>query len=154
GGSAVGLWADRVAGRFMPDAALATRPGRIVMRLATAIGGYRDHGHILGRVMALSFVVQVVRILLAWAIGHGLGLTVPLKYYWVFMPLNILVILLPLSIGGFGLPQGTMIWTLGPLGVDPTRAFLLSTLFVAAGIIGNLPGAWMYLTGRRPVARP
>ena len=153
-GSAVGLWADRLAGRLMPDAALATRPGRIVMRLATAIGAYRDRGRILGRVMVLSLVVQVVRILLAWAIGHGLGLAIPLKYYWVFMPLNILVILLPLSVGGFGLPQGTMIWTLGPFGVDPTRAFLLSTLFVGAGIIGNLPGAWMYLTGRRPAARP
>ena len=152
-GSLVGMWADRLATSLMPPAALHTRPGRIVMRLATAIGDYRRHGGLLGRVMALSFVVQAVRILLAWSIGYGLGLTLPLKYYWVFMPLNILVILLPLSMGGFGLPQGTMIWTLGPLGVDPTRAFLLSTLFVAAGIVGNIPGAWMYLTGSRTPAR-
>jgi len=72
------------------------------------------------------------------------------------MPINILVILLPLSIGGFGLPQGTMIWTLAPLGVDATAAFLLSTLFVGLGIVGNLPGIWLFLTGpaRAPQVKP
>jgi hypothetical protein len=65
------------------------------------------------------------------------------------MPLNILVILLPVSLGGFGLPQGTMVWTLAPLGVDATPAFLLSTLFVSLGIVGNLPGAWLYVMGAR-----
>ena len=146
-GGALGFWADRLAARLMPAVALGTRPGRVVMRLASAVAAYRNHGQLLARVMGLSFTVQAVRILLAWVIGHGLGLTLPLSYYWVFMPLNILIILLPLSMGGFGLPQGAMIWTLGPLGVDPTRAFLLSTLFVAAGIVGNIPGAWMYVRG-------
>jgi glycosyltransferase 2 family protein len=119
----------------------------MAVRLADGLSAYRAHGHILGRVAVLSFLVQALRIVLAWVLGQGLGILVPFRYYWVFMPLNILVILLPVSLGGFGLPQGTMVWTLGPLGVEPTAAFLLSSLFVGLSIIGNLPGAWMYLTG-------
>jgi len=146
-GSVAGLWADRVVATLMPDALRHTWPGRTAVRLAEALSAYRAHGHILGRVAVLSFLVQALRIVLAWVLGQGLGILVPFRYYWVFMPLNILVILLPISLGGFGLPQGTMVWTLGPLGVEPTAAFLLSSLFVGLSIIGNLPGAWMYLTG-------
>ena len=94
-------------------------------------------------------VVQAVRITLAWSIGQGLGITLPFGDYWVFMPLNILIILLPLSLGGFGLPQGAMVWTLGPFGVGPTEAFLLSLLFVLAGVVGNIPGALLYAFGSR-----
>lgn len=101
----------------------------------------------LWSVAALSMVVQAVRISIAWSIGQGLGIALPFSYYWVFMPLNILIILLPLSLGGFGLPQGAMIWTLGPFGVAPTDAFLLSLLFVFAGVVGNLPGVFLYVLG-------
>jgi uncharacterized membrane protein YbhN (UPF0104 family) len=153
-GSLAGLWADQVVNRVMPDALRHTWPGRMAVRLAGALAAYRAHGHVLGRVAILSFTVQALRIVLAWVLGRGLGIDVPFRYYWVFMPINILVILLPISLGGFGLPQGTMIWTLGPLGVEPTAAFLLSTLFVGIGIIGNLPGAWLYLTGPSAPPRP
>lgn len=152
-GSVAGLWADRIVASLMPDALRHTWPGRMAVRLAGALSAYRAHGHILGRVAVLSFLVQALRIVLAWVLGQGLGIPVPFRYYWVFMPINILVILLPISLGGFGLPQGTMVWSLGPLGVEPTRAFLLSTLFVGLGIIGNLPGAWLYLSGPA-AARP
>jgi hypothetical protein len=119
-----------------------------VRRFADALAVYRRHPGVLWRVASLSLAVQAVRISLAWAIGAGLGIDVPFKYYWVFMPLNILVILVPLSLGGFGLPQGAMVWSLRPLGVAPTEAFLLSLLFVLAGVVGNLPGAVIYLSGR------
>lgn len=146
-GSVVGLFADVWATRLLPARLHDTRLGRAVLSVATAMAAYRGHGRVLGGVALLSLVVQAGRILLAWVLGRGLGIDVPFKYYWVFMPLNILVILLPLSLGGFGLPQGTMVWTLGPLGVSPTLAFLLSSLFVGAGIVGNLPGILLYLVG-------
>lgn len=147
-GSIAGLFADRWVLRLMPSGLRLTRAGRILERTALALAAYRDHGHVLARVAVLSFAVQGIRIVLAFVLGRGLGIDVPFRYYWVFMPLNILVVLLPLSLGGFGLPQGTMVWTLAPLGVAPTAAFLLSTLFVGAGLVGNLPGAWLYMSGR------
>jgi len=130
------------------------RVAQALLRVSDAMASYRTHGATLLQVAGLSVAVQANRIVLAWVLGLGLGLTLPFSYYWVFMPLNILVILLPLSIGGFGLPQGAMIWTLAPLGVDATAAFLLSTLFVGIGIIGNLPGAWMYLRGADQPSQP
>jgi glycosyltransferase 2 family protein len=146
-GALAGLFADRLVTRLLPEAARRVWLGRAVVRLSDALASYRGHGGALKRVAVLSLAVQSLRILLAWVLGLGLGIALPFSYYWVFMPINILVILLPVSVGGFGLPQGTMIWTLAPLGVDATAAFLLSTLFVGIGIIGNLPGIWLYLRG-------
>lgn len=147
GGSVAGLFADRILERVIPAWWRHSWGGRMSTRLGEALGAYRQHGGALTWVATLSIAVQALRIVLAWVLGRGLGIDLPFSYYWVFMPLNILVILLPLSVGGFGLPQGTMVWTLGPLGVPATPAFLLSTLFVGISVLGNLPGAVLYAAG-------
>ena len=123
---------------------------RRLLRLADAVAGYRDHRGALATVMAWSIVVQVLRITQAYLLGLGLGLTVPFGYYLVFMPLGLLMLLLPVSVSGFGVPQGVIVWLLRPQGVAEPLAFALSTLIVLTGLAGNLPGLWLYLTGRRP----
>ena len=147
-GTFAALHANRAINHMTTAAMRTTWPGRQVTRLGEAVAGYRSHKSLLIRVAGLSLVVQAGRIVLAWLIGVSLGIALPFGYYWAFMPLNILIILLPLSVGGFGLPQGAMVWTLQPLGVAATDAFLLSVLFVGTGVVGNLPGAWMFATGR------
>ena len=92
---------------------------------------------------------RLLRILQAYGLGLGLGLTVPFTYYLVFMPIGLLMLLLPISISGFGLPQGVMVWLLRPLGVPDELSLALSTLIVLSGLFGNLPGALLYLR-RRP----
>lgn len=144
------LHADWIMERWLPQSFRKTSLGMKLESFAAAFATYRQAPVALFTVMMLSLAVQTTRILLAWVIGEGLGITLPFRYYWVFMPLNILLILLPLSLGGFGLPQGAMVWTLGPLGVGQTEAFLLSLLFVLAGIVGNLPGAVLYALGQAP----
>ena len=92
-----GLFAD-VIGRWLPAALRQTWLGQTTLRLGNALGAYRSRTDIIWRVAALSCVVQGVRVLLAWVIGAGLGITLPFAYYWVFMPLNILLTLLPFSV--------------------------------------------------------
>jgi uncharacterized membrane protein YbhN (UPF0104 family) len=99
--------------------------------------------------MAWSLVVQFLRITQAYLLGLGLGLTVPFSYYLLFMPVGLLILLLPISISGFGLPQGVIVWLLRPAGVDDSTAFALSTLIVLTGLAGNLPGLWLWLSRRR-----
>ena len=44
----------------------------------------------------------------------------PFGYYLLFMPLGLLALLLPVSVSGFGVPQGVIVWLLRPQGV-PSR---------------------------------
>ncbi len=89
---------------------------RRLLRLADAVAAYREHRGTLVAVMAWSIVVQLLRIVQAWLLGLGLGLTVPFSYYLLFMPLGLLALLLPISVSGFGVPQGVIVWLLRPVG--------------------------------------
>ena len=143
------FWADAVIRAVVPDERHSGAVTRRLLRVADAMAGYRGHRGTLAVVMAWSIVVQVLRITQAYLLGVGLGLTVPFGYYLLFMPLGLLALLLPVSVSGFGVPQGVIVWLLRPQGVAEPLAFALSTLIVLTGLAGNLPGLWLYLTGRR-----
>jgi uncharacterized membrane protein YbhN (UPF0104 family) len=149
GACAVLFWADRVVRLLLPAAWRLGAPGRRLLTWTDALGAYRAHRGTLLVVFALSLIVQVLRVLEAYVLGRGLGIPVPFGYYLVFMPVGLLMLLLPVSISGFGLPQGVIVWMLRPQGVPDAHAFALSTLIVLSGLVGNLPGAWLYLRASR-----
>ena len=124
---------------------------RRLLRLTDAVGRYRDRRGALIHVLVWSIIVQVLRITQAYILGLGLGMTVPLTYFLLFMPLALLLLLLPVSISGFGLPQGGIVWMLQPMNVPESQAFALSTLIVLTGLAGNLPGLILWLRARNPV---
>jgi len=122
---------------------------RRVLRLTDAVGRYRDRRGVLVHVLAWSIVVQVMRITQAYVLALGLGMTVPFTYFLLFMPLALLLLLLPISISGFGLPQGGIVWMLQPMGVPEPQALALSTLIILTGLAGNVPGLYLWLRERR-----
>jgi glycosyltransferase 2 family protein len=69
--------------------------------------------------------------------------------YLVYIPLILLVMLLPVTFNGIGTSQAAFVWSFGQAGVDAGSAFALSILFVALGIVGNLPGGFLYAVGER-----
>ena len=122
-----------------------------MIRLGDALGRYKDRRRVLAHVMVWSLAVQVLRITQAYYLGLGLGLTAPYSYYLLFMPLGLLMLLLPISISGFGVPQGVIVWLLRPMGVPNAQSFALATLIVLTGLAGNLPGLWLWLRQRREI---
>ena len=145
------FWVDKVIRACLPAGWLGTRWGWRVLRLGDAVGAYRRHPKVLLQVMALSIGVQLVRVFQAYGLGRGLGLEIGLAYYLVFMPVAMLLLLLPVSISGFGLPQAAIVWLLRPMGVPDAGSLALSTLIIVIGIIGNLPGALLYAIRKKPV---
>lgn len=142
------FWSDAALRAVLPDRWQRTPSGSRLMRLADALGRYRTRRAALSAVLALSFAVQLLRIAQAWLLGMGIGITVGFASYLVFMPIGLIMLLLPVSISGFGLPQGVIVWMLAQRGVPGELSFALSTLIVLSGIVGNLPGAWLYLRQR------
>ena len=146
---AVGLlWADRVLRTLVPARWDRPRWATQALRLADALGQYRDRLPLVSLLLALSVVVQVVRVLQAYVLGRGLGIDVSFSYYLAVMPIGILAILLPVSIAGFGVGQSVIVWLLRPVGVPDEQSFALSTLFILTGLLSTLPGALLYLRSR------
>ena len=150
GGLAVSsLWADRLVRRVIPTRWQRSTPGRHLMALADASARYRGRPAALGLVFGFSLAVQLLRILQAYLLGQGLGIDVEFTYYLMVMPIGLVALVLPVSVGGFGLPQGVIVWLLRPRGVPDPLSFALSTLIILTGLVGNLPGAVLYLRSKR-----
>lgn len=116
-------------------------------RLFAALNTYRGHRGGLVAVLAASVLVQVIRVLQAWLLGLSLGIGAPLTAYFAFIPIILLVMLLPITFNGIGTSQAAFVWAFRYAGVADEAAFALSVLFVALGIVGNVPGALLYATG-------
>ncbi len=151
GGVCVGaFWASDVVRFVVPDHRHGRSVTRRVLKLGDAVSRYRNRRGVLVHVMAWSLAVQMLRISQAYLLGIGLGLTVPFSYFLLFMPVALLLLLLPISISGFGLPQGGIVWMLRPAGVPDASSFALATLILLTGLAGNLPGLWLWLRARGP----
>jgi glycosyltransferase 2 family protein len=145
------LWVDVLVTRWLPERWRERRWGWRIYRLGEAVGAYRRRPAVLSGVLLLSVLVQILRVFQGYGLGRGLAVNVPLAFYLVFMPLVLLLLLLPVSISGFGLPQAAIVWLLGPLGVPEAQSFAMSTLFILIGLFGNLPGAFLYLGRKKPL---
>ena len=116
-------------------------------RLLVSIRSYAHHHGRLAAVLGGSIAVQILRIVQAYFLGLGLAIALPLPIYFAFIPLILLVMLLPVTFNGIGTSQYAFFWFFGRAGVAAAPAFALSVLFVALGVVGNLPGGLLYVTG-------
>ena len=132
-------------------------PGSFFARVAQALGRYRNRLGTLGVVLVLSVGVQLLRVLHAYLLSEAMDLGVPFMYFLCFVPAILVVTMLPISIGGWGTTNWTYVYLFSQVGMDPDGAFVLSVLILALGIVGNLPGGFIYAwegfsSTRRPTA--
>jgi uncharacterized protein (TIRG00374 family) len=145
---------SRNAGRA--GAGLARRlPGKTPERITSAaVGGLRRYSserRVLALVFTASVAVQVLRVLQAYCLGRSLGLPLGPSVYFAFIPVILIVMLLPISVNGIGTSQVAFVAMFSRAHIDPADAFALSVLFLALGVVGNLPGGVLYATEPRSV---
>jgi uncharacterized protein (TIRG00374 family) len=151
---ALAIFSSRAAGlvKRMASALPWASARRIGAALADAVRRYSAHRAELLNVLAASIGVQVLRVVQAYCLGRGLGIDLPLVLYFVFIPLAMLVMQVPITVAGLGTGQVAFDALFGQAGVPSGQALTLSLLFIALGFVGNLPGAVLYAWGR-PDAR-
>jgi uncharacterized protein (TIRG00374 family) len=144
----IGTGFARLAAAF-PSPAMQRLGGGII----ESVRRYAAHHNALLTVLASSIAVQMLRVLQAYCLGRALGLGVGLAVYFAFIPLILLVMLLPVTINGLGTGQAAFVWFFARAGVESAPAFALSILFVLAlQLVGNLPGALIYAFKAPPAA--
>ena len=124
------------------------RTHRIALTLSEAVRRYSHHRADLLKVLAASIGVQVLRVIQAYCLGRGLGIELPILLYFVFIPLVMLVMQVPVTVAGLGTGQVAFDALFGQVGVPASQAAALSILFIALGFVGNLPGAVLWAFAR------
>jgi uncharacterized protein (TIRG00374 family) len=115
-----------------------------VRRGVEAMGRYRSQPGALAFVLLMSVGVQVLRIFQAYLLSEAMELATPLVYFFCFVPVILIITMLPISVSGLGTTNLAYVVLFGQVGMDPDGAFVLSVLILALGVIGNLPGGFIY----------
>lgn len=144
--AAAAVFSERfaAAGVRLAERIPSQRVQHIARGLSEAVRRYAAHHTSLAAVLGMSVVVQVLRIVQAYCLGRALGIALGPGVYFVFIPIVLLIMLLPITVNGLGTSQWAFDWLFGQAGVASADAVALSILFVALGVIGNLPGGILY----------
>jgi glycosyltransferase 2 family protein len=96
-------------------------------------------------ILSIGCLVHAFTIVIVWSVGRAQGLALPLPDAAVLFTIMIGVVIVPISIGGWGLRELAVISLLGTYGVAPERALLFSVCFGLALAVGSLPGALIWI---------
>ncbi|MBZ0220331.1 MAG: flippase-like domain-containing protein [Candidatus Methylomirabilis sp.] len=114
---------------------------------------YKSHHGILYRIFACSVVIQGGVIIGYYVLGSGLGMDVPVGYYFLFIPLTTAISMLPISLSGLGIREGAFIFLFTMIGASKEQAIALSLLWFATGVFVSVIGGVEYVRmgGRKAV---
>jgi len=120
----------------------------LFQKLLTVAGDFRlllTPSHGIASAWAAALAQHLLRVGVLAALATGLGLDIPLATLFAFAPAALLMAMVPISFGGWGIREIAFVYLLGAAGVSAEAALSLSIAFgllrVLVGIIGGL--AWV-----------
>jgi hypothetical protein len=96
-------------------------------------------------ILGLGCFIHALTIVVVCAVGRAQGLSLPLVDAAVLFTVMVGVVIVPISIGGWGVRELAVISLLGTYGVAPERALLFSVCFGIALAAGSLPGVLIWI---------
>jgi glycosyltransferase 2 family protein len=97
--------------------------------------------------LGMTLFCQTLFIFGLWLVGRKLGITSSFAYYLVFIPVSWVIGMVPISIGGVGVMEATLIILFGLIGVNGNLAGILALCQRLAFWVVALPGMFIHITG-------
>jgi uncharacterized protein (TIRG00374 family) len=133
-----------VAIRRLPRRVSDWRLSRALLALSALARSVIAKPRIAAVTVAASVAGFAVFSLIVFLIAHAMRLPVTFGDCLLLVPPIVLVTVLPVSIGGWGVREGAMVVAFGYLGVPAAAAFAMSVLFALTLAVANLPGAVLW----------
>lgn len=105
---------------------------------------YRGSKTALGKAIGVSFLFQFLSIIIGYIISLSLNLHIPLLYFFLFIPIISVITMLPVSLNGIGIREGSYIYFFTKVGATSAEAFSMSVLLYALLVFTSLIGGAIY----------
>lgn len=122
---------------------------KILSAFAAYAARYRTNYPILLRTFAYSIVVQLFGFLTVFLLARGLGIAIDFLSIMLFLPIIIILTLLPVSISGLGVREGAFVFFFGAIGIEQEKALALSLIWFLSTVTAGLWGFAAYLRIRK-----
>ncbi len=107
---------------------------------------------IMIKTFLLSLVAQILLILMISVIARGIGQKLSFTELFVFVPIIMTIMIIPVSISGFGVREGAFIMLFGLTGVPASTSVSISFLWYLSTVAASLIGLVEYLRYRKQAA--
>ncbi len=120
----------------------------IIKTLSLHLGDYITHRHLTIKVVTVSFLFHF-HLCLAYVVLLVFGLNLSVSIYELFIVLAVvgLIGVLPISINGLGVVEGTFIFLIGQYGVDYDDALMVALLIRLLVVPISIVGAVLFVIG-------
>jgi len=116
----------------------------IVRDANSSLQEYSGKKYTLCIALAISFLYHTLLILMNYILALALGLDIELFYFFIFVPITEILILLPITIQGFGVRSGSYVTLFSQVGIPSPSAFALGFSMQMVKVIGNIIGGIVY----------
>jgi len=115
---------------------------------------YQQRPLLITQAVGWSFLVQMGGAVVVALMARTLQVELPLVVWFSVVPLVALLMVLPVSIGGFGMRENAMEMLLGTYGVAKDQAIAVALLWGLGTILTGLVGGLLFLLDRRAEPAP
>jgi len=129
----------------LPDRGFFLKLKEKVLAFRETIIRYREQKGLFLKATAWAFILQVNVVVYFFIIGKAFGLTIPFLDYFIFVPIVLLVQLIPVTINGLGLREGSYIEIFKYYSIPSPIAFSFSLIDLAFRLLLGLAGGIIYV---------
>jgi uncharacterized protein (TIRG00374 family) len=97
-----------------------------VLKLHSSIIEYKKYPGVLTVSFMFTLLVQITRVLTYYFISLAFNIEISIVYYFLFVPLIMIVMMVPISVGGFGLREGTFVAFFTLVGMSINEAVVIT----------------------------
>jgi uncharacterized membrane protein YbhN (UPF0104 family) len=111
---------------------------------------YRQRPSLVIAAVGWSFVVQLAGVAAVVLVARAIGVVQPALVWLTVVPLVALAMVLPISIGGFGIRENAIEYLLRGYGVSSEEGVAIGLLWGVCTVLTGLVGGVLFLLERRP----
>jgi uncharacterized protein (TIRG00374 family) len=128
---------------------------RILYKAYFVLSDFGRDRKILMEIFPFLLSSAIIKIITDYFIAQSLGLSIPLVYFFVFIPLITVISAIPLTFAGLGVREGSFVGLFALAGVPAAEAVTVSLVSFTLVICTAIIGAILYaLRGASLVTRP
>ncbi len=106
---------------------------------------FSQHKKALLQLTGVSVFFQLLGIYIVFLVGKSLNIPLSMTYYFLLIPIIMVITLIPISIAGIGVRESSFIYFFTQAGISSTQALSLSFLVFFQWILMALIGGLIYL---------
>jgi len=131
--------------KILPNKRLLKKFKQKILDFRKTIIFYKERRKALYKALFWSFLLQVNVIIHYFLIGKALNLNIQILDYFIFIPIVHLILLIPITINGLGLREGSYIEIFKFYGILPETAFSFAIIDLAFMLIIGTIGGMIYI---------